>query len=77
MDDTKYMIIGILIGLTACIIIHLIIISYMNFRIRKAKRKIEKSKLSYPECKRGCDVNQCNTWCMAKERFKNNPPDDF
>lgn len=38
------------------------------------KRK-KKKKMPFPECKRGCDVNQCTTWCMAKERFKNNPPD--
>lgn len=40
------------------------------------KRKNKKKNTPFPECKRGCDVNQCNTWCMAKERFKNNPPQE-
>lgn len=30
----------------------------------------------FPECKFKCDPNQCDTWCMAKERFTNNPPLD-
>lgn len=39
----------------------------------KAKRKV---KTPFPECYRGCDPSQCDIWCMPKERFKNNPPND-
>lgn len=76
MEDYKDIIIGSLIGLFIAISVQFIVIGFYNYRIRRAKKKIEKAKLPFPECRLGCDVNQCDTWCMAKQRFKENPPTD-
>jgi hypothetical protein len=40
---------------------------------KKVKKRKKKKKLPFPECNLRCDPNQCDTWCMAKERFKNDP----
>lgn len=76
MEDFKDIIIGSWISLIVVLSIRFLVICIYNYRIKSAKRKVEKANMPYPECRLGCDVNQCDTWCMAKQRFKENPPTD-
>lgn len=36
----------------------------------------EVDRMGLPSCKPGCDVNECEIWCTAKERFMRYPPND-
>ena len=57
------------------IIILVMWILYLIVMLFDKPRSTKTSHKGLPKC--SCkDVNQCTTWCAAKQRFYENPPND-
>lgn len=65
---------GLFLVLTLGIIIGLLYLGILVcYRLQGESGKDQENK--YPKCK--CpDVKQCDTWCIAKQRFYEDPPED-